>query len=103
MLGEDPARLDTQLGLLQELFQALGLVINKEKSQLTPTQEIIFLRFQISTKLMSISLPAEKIRKIAQDPNKPLGRNAVSERELAAFVRKTTAARQAIQVAPLFH
>ena len=28
MLGEDPARLNTKLGLLQELFQALGLAIN---------------------------------------------------------------------------
>ena len=43
MLGEDPASLNTQLCSLQELFQALGLVINREKSQLRHTQEITFL------------------------------------------------------------
>ena len=103
MLGVDPASLNTQLCLLQELFQALGLVINREKSQLRPTQEITFLGFQISTKSMSISLPAEKLRKIAQDAKKLLERSTVSVRELAAFVGKTTAAREAIRVAPLFH
>ena len=103
MLEEDPARLNSELGLLQELFQALGLVINKEKSHLRPTQEITLLRFQISVKSMSISLQVEKLRKIAQDTRKPLRRNTVSVRELTAFVGKTRATRQAILVATSFH
>ena len=45
IMGEDPAKLNSQLELIQELFQALGLIINWEKSQLTPTREKTFLGF----------------------------------------------------------
>ena len=89
--------------MIRELFQALGLVINEEKSQFQPTQEIVFLGFRISTKTMTISLPMDKIRNIVQEAKRLLGKNAVSVRNLAAFVGKTTAAKQAIRVAPLFH
>ena len=52
---------------------------------------------------MSISLPAEMLRKVAQDAKKLLERSTISVRELSTFVGKTTAVRDAIRVAPLFH
>lgn len=103
ILSDDQLKLNRQLSLIRELFQALGLVINEEKSQFQPTQEIVFLGFRISTKTMTISLPTDKIRDIVQEAKRLLEKKAVSVRDLAAFVGKTTAAKQAIRVAPLFH
>ena len=51
----------------QDLFQILGLVINETKSQMTPTQEIVFLGFHLSSAKMTISLPQEKMKRIKQD------------------------------------
>ena len=103
ILSEDPIKLNNQLSLIRELLQALGLVTNEEKSHFQPTQEIVFLGFQISTKTTKISLPLGKMRKIVQEARKLVGKTTVSVRELAALVGMTTAASQAIRVAPLFH
>ena len=103
VIASSPEVLSTQISLIQELFQALGLIINESKSQLIPTQEIVFLGFQLSSAKMTISLPQEKMRKIKQEAVHLLQKPLVSIQELATFVGKTTAARQAISVAPLFH
>ena len=63
----------------------------------------MFLGFQLSSAKMTISLPQEKMRKIKQEAVHLLQKPLVSIQEFATFVGKTTAARQAISVAPLFH
>ena len=103
MLSKDQVKLNGQLSLIRKLFQALGLVINEEKSQFQPTPEIVFLGFRILTKTMTISLPADKTRKMVQEAKKLLRKKALCVKDLAAFVGKTTAPRQPIRVAPLFH
>ena len=95
--------LTTQINLIQELFQVLGLVINENKSHMVPTQEIVFLGFHLSSIAMTISLPQEKIKKIKQEAACLLKKPLVSIQHLATFVGMTTAAKQAIPVAPLFH
>ena len=102
IISSSPQSLTTQINLIQELFQALGLVINKNKSHMVPTQEIVFLGFHLSSIAMTISLPQEKI-KIKQEAACLLKKPLVSIQHLATFVGMTTAARQAIPVAPLFH
>lgn len=42
----------SQLELIKDLFQTLGLLINNKKSQLEPSQEIVFLGLTISTTAM---------------------------------------------------
>ena len=91
--------LTTQINLIQELFQALGLVINENKSHMVPTQEIVFLGFHLSLIAMTISLPQEKIKKIKQEAACLLKKPLVSIQHLATFVGMTAAARQAIPVA----
>ena len=49
---------------------------------------------------MSISLPAEKMRKLTQDAEEVVGQ---VNGECDGDVGKTTAAKKAIRVAPLFH
>ena len=84
-----------QLNLLKELFQALGLVINWEISQFNPTQEITFLGFQISTKTMTVSRRSESRKlHLCIRGHQCLYRN---------WQRMSTAAKQAIRVAALFH
>ena len=53
--------------MIQELFQALGLVINKIKSHMVHTQKIVFLGFHLLLIAMIISLPQEKIKKFKQE------------------------------------
>ena len=57
---------------LMFLLENLGFIINHPKLVLTPTQEILFLGFTISSTMMEISLPGDKIKQIRQDPRKLL-------------------------------
>ena len=58
-----------QLIFVRDLFQVLGLLINEKKSQLEPSQEIVFLGLAISTTTMQVSLPKEKVARIQQKPS----------------------------------
>ena len=86
-----------------QLFEALGLLINRKKSLLAPTQQIEFLGFQICYLTLRIQTPSEKLRKIRQDALRLLSQTTVSMRELARFVGKTSATTRAIQAAPLHY
>jgi len=92
-----------QLEFIRDLFQVLGLLINSKKSQLEPSQEIVFLGLAISTITMQVSLPKEKVVRIQQEAKQLHAKPEVSIQKLATFVGMTTAAKQAIRVAPLFH
>ena len=59
IISSSPQSLTTQINLIQELFQALGLVIKENKSHMVPTQEIVFLGFHLSLIAMTISLPQQ--------------------------------------------
>lgn len=43
-------------------FQALGLIINTDKSQMVLAQEIVFLGFQMSSTTIIVSPPQEKMK-----------------------------------------
>ena len=103
IISSSPEILLAQFNLIHNLFQILGLVINEIKSQTTPTQEIVFLGFHLSSVEMTISLPQEKMKRIKQDAVHLLQKPLVLIQEMATFVGKTTAASKAIRVAPLFH
>ena len=89
--------------LIKDLFGVLGLTINEKKSQLEPSQEIVFMGYQLSTVTMTISLPVEKMQKIQQEALQLLKETIVSIWKIAAFIGMTNAARQAVTIALLFH
>ena len=60
IISSCPEILLAQINLIRELFQILGLIINETKSQMTPTQEIVFLGFHLSSAKITISLHQEK-------------------------------------------
>jgi len=91
------------LPLICQLFKALGLMVNLEKSQTVPKQEMEFLGFQVNSASLQLAFPAEKMRKIQQDARALLQRHSVSVRDLARFVGKVTATTRAIWQAPLHY
>ena len=84
----------SQLELIKDLFQTLGLHINNKKSQLEPSQEIVFLGLTISTIAMQVSLPKEKVTRIQQEARLIHSKAEVSVQKIAAFVGMTTAAKK---------
>ena len=82
-----------QLELIKDLFQLLYFLINNKKSQLEPSQEILFLGLAILITAMQVSLWLKQLHSKAE----------VSVQKLVAFAGMTTVVKQAIQVAPLFH
>ena len=46
------------------LLQSPGFVLNEEKSELVPTQKIVFLGFIVDSVRMSLALSQDKIDKI---------------------------------------
>ena len=84
--------------LICQLFEALGLVVNRKKSILTPHQNLEFLGFQVDTVNLQLIFPSEKLRKLAQHL---LHQPSVSVRDLARFVGKASASTRAIWQAPL--
>ena len=84
----------------QELFQELGLVINKSKCHMVLTQEFVFLGFHLSSVAMTVCLPQEKIK---QEASRLLQRPLVLIQYLDISVGMTTAAGQATPVTLLYH
>jgi len=89
--------------LVCQFFQALGLIVNLEKSQLIPKQEIEFLGFLVNSASLHLAFPPEKMRKIQQDARTLSQCQSVSIRDLARFVGKTSASTKAIWQAPLHY
>ena len=103
ILHQNVTLLETLVTQVCQLFEALGLMINRKKSLLVPTQQLEFLGFQICAQMLIIWTLLEKLRKIHQDAPHLLHQTTVSVRELARFVGKTSATTRAIQAAPLHY
>ena len=102
-LGSCRNTLLNQMEFVRDLFQTLGLIINDKKSQMEPVQEIVFLGLTVSTLAMQVSLPKEKMARVQQEARQLHSKVETSVQKVAAFVGMTTAAKQAIRMAPLFH
>jgi len=91
------------LAITQEvitLLHLLGLIINWDKSSLTPSQQIHFLGFMIDSVLMTMSLPKE-VKNIARSCQAVLKQETVTVRDLSRVLGRMTAASQAVFPAPL--
>lgn len=101
VLGSSPEEGKAHVELTIEMLSQLGFVINREKSQLEPTQKIQFLGFWIDSRSMTISLPVEKVEKIKQDARGMIQKRCVSLRELTCLLGRMSATSQAVLLAPL--
>jgi hypothetical protein len=102
-VNSDPQLLNVQTRSAVKLLQALGFVINWEKSQLQPAQTIEFLGFKLDAPNMKVMLPGEKVLDIQQRCRDVIQRQCVTARELAAVLGKLVAAVQAIVPGPLHY
>ena len=89
--------------LAVNLLQDLGFIINKEKSHLTPTQQVEYLGFVVNSKTMSLSLSQDKISKIVSHCREVMSAHTNSVRDLASLIGKMSATIQAVFPAPLFY
>ena len=79
------------------LLEALGFVINFQKSILVPSKEMEFLGFLIDSRTMTLALPREKIRK----GQHLIDLQVVTVRELARVLGFLTSTIQVVFPAPL--
>ena len=82
------------------LLENLRFVLNYPKSQLTPFQEIEFLKFVVNSTSME---PEEKMKKIKSETGKALQSQTVTALMLSRLIGKMNAATQAIHMAPLYY
>jgi len=85
------------------LLQNLGFVINIQKSQLEPGQEIEFLGVIVNSSKMELTLPSEKVEKILNQCEKLLSQKVVSILELTKLLGKLTSSAVAVLAAPLHY
>ena len=83
------------------LLQVLGFQINWEKSVLTPTQVIQYLGLMVDSRLMTLSLPANKLEGIVQSCRTAHKKSFLSIREIARLIGRMTATALAVLPAPL--
>jgi len=55
------------LEVLIFLLEALGFIVNKEKSVLCPSQEIEFLGLLVDSQSLQLKLPTEKMKQIRKE------------------------------------
>ena len=85
------------------LLEALGFIVNQEKSLPIPAQELEFLGLSVDSQSLQLKLPSEKIRLIRKEAAQLLKRESLSARQLSQFLGKLNAASEAMLVAPLFY
>ena len=83
------------------LLHHLGLVINLEKSILTPQTRIEFLGITIDSQAMTFSLPVEKTEKLRDLCQETLNSQQITLRELSSLIGKLRATAPAIIPSPL--
>ena len=72
-----------EAGIIVQILESLGFIINREKSVLFPSQKIVFLGYVIDSVAGTVSLPEEKLNKV-KEQTLSLSRNLqCSIRELA--------------------
>ena len=69
------------LEVLIFLLEALGFIINKEKSILSPAQELEFLGLVVDSLQLQLKLPSEKMKQIHKEAGQLQRRESVSAQQ----------------------
>ena len=103
IMGQSPEEARQVTANTLALFQALGFLINWEKSILEPKQEIVFLGLLVSSRTMTLSLPSPKLIDLHREIQSLLTKEVVSVRQLAHIVGKLNSTALAVLPAPLHY
>ena len=85
------------------LLESLGFLINYEKSNLTPSQQIVFLGMLVDSASMQFILPQQKAVQIQKECRLPLNTNRPTIRHLSRVLGLLEACRPAVWSAPLHY
>ena len=85
-LADEYENCKESLSALCGLLDDLGFVVHEEKSVLEPTQDLLFLGFQLDSKSMSVRLTGEKREKFRRAARQVLERDWLSIREVAGLI-----------------
>lgn len=86
-----------------ELLEELGFMVNREKSQLSPTQEMPYLGLVVDSRDMKLRLPQEKMIHLREYCSQILSKGSLLVRELAKMVGTLLATQRAVLQAPLYY
>jgi len=86
-----------------EMLQKAGFLVNEEKSRMSASQMISFLGFDINSKTMTVSLPADKRFEILSLCNILLKGNSFKIRFVARVIGKLVSCLPAVQFGALFY
>ena len=92
-----------QVELTMQLLESLGFTINREKSQLSLSQQIQFLGFQVDSRQMKFFLLEEKVQDTVQICQEILIRDRLPIWQLSQLLGKLNVAPQALLSAPLHY
>ena len=85
------------------LLESLGFLINYEKSNLTPSQQIVFLGMLVDSASMQFILPQQKTVRIQKECRLLLNTNRPTIRHLSRVLGLLEACRSAVWPAPLHY
>ena len=87
--------------IVLDLLENLGFLINYQKSELEPTQSLIFLGFLINTVSMEMKLPQEKVTQTIKEAQNLLHKDQNTARDSVHLIGVFTSTLTAILPAPL--
>lgn len=86
---------------LLHLLYGLGFIVNLEKSQLSPRQEIAFLGFEIDSCRMVLRVSADRVRKLRHSCQVLLAAQTTTLRELSSVIGQMVSCWPGLLPAPL--
>ena len=89
--------------LVREFIESLGFLINKEKSNFVPSQQIVFPGFIFDSVQFQVFLPENKIKRILDLSKYILKHDKVCIRDLAKLIGVYSSTHHAVLYAHLFH
>lgn len=102
LIGADLAECKNNVNITIKLLECLGFIINYKKSSIVPQQTCKYLGFMFDSVTMTMSLPLEKRRSIAQLIDKYLKLPVCTIRDFARFLGVLTAACPAVRYGWLY-
>ena len=103
LMDQNKEYLALKVAEVVELLEKLGFLVNREKSQLFPLQEITYLGLVVDSRIMKLWLSQEKISQLIKYCDQILGKGHLTVRELAKVVGLLSATQLAVLPAPLYY
>jgi hypothetical protein len=86
LLALKAQKLIIQTKFVIQVLEALGFIVNRNKSSLIPATSIIYLGFLLDSVAMQIKVPKEKMVKLQQTVRSTLEKSQVSVRDLSRII-----------------